>query len=178
MPGRRAKPIGLHLAEGNPNRLTKRQIEHREKAEKSLYTGMTFLESPAVKSDLVAHREFGRLRKLYKSIQYIDGLDEQIINRYCMLISQEQALARMAERMQMDIEEVETYEDRLMIYQYIAGVTDKVMKTRDMLLKIEDHLFLNPSGRIRAIPKKPNPIDGPLDPMEALLRESNRRSFK
>ena len=53
--------------------------------EKSLYTGMDFRESPAIKLDPIAHKEFLRLRKLYKQIQYVDGLDEQIINRYCKL---------------------------------------------------------------------------------------------
>jgi len=155
MAGRPSKPVQLIKLEGNKDHRTKAELEHREKAEKSLYTGTTFKESPAVKADPVAHREFLRLKKLYKSIQYVDGLDEQIINRYCMLISQEQALAKMMERMRQDIGEVEDVQDRLRIYESIAGVTDKTMKTREMLLKIEDRLFLNPTGRIKSIPKQP-----------------------
>lgn len=154
MAGRPSKPVQLIKLEGKSHR-TKEELKHREKAEKSLYTGTTFKESPAVKADPIAHREFLRLKKLYKSIQYVDGLDEQIINRYCMLISQEQALAKMTERMRQDIDEVLEVEDRLRIYEAVAGVTDKVMKTRDMLLKLEDRLFLNPTARIKAIPKSP-----------------------
>lgn len=154
MAGRPSKPTQLIKLEGKSHR-TKKELEHREKAEKSLYTGTTFKESPAVKADPVAHREFLRLKKLYKQIQFVDGLDEQIINRYCMLISQEQALAKMMERMRLDVDELESVEERLELYGYIAGVTDKTMKTREMLLKIEDRLFLNPTGRIKSIPKKP-----------------------
>lgn len=151
--GRNAKPIALHIAEGNPNRLTKRQIGAREKAEKSLYTGTTFKESPVVRGDLIAHREFLRLKKLYKKIPYMDGLDEQIINRYCLLISQEQMLGKTLERMLIDVDEVSNVEDRIAIYKAVAGVTDKVMKVRDMLLKVEDRLFLNPLAKVKNLPK-------------------------
>lgn len=169
MAGRPSKPVQLIVTEGNTNHRTKDELEHRKKAEKSLYTGTTFKESPAVKIDPVAHREFMRLKKLYKKIQYVDGLDEQIINRYCMLISQEQTLAEIMRVMRTDISEVKTAEERTAIYQAIAGVTDKVMKTRDMLLKIEDRLFLNPSTRIKSVPKKPSDENKDDDPMAALL---------
>lgn len=169
MAGRPSKPVQLIKLEGKSHR-TKAEMEHREKAEKSLYTGTTFKESPAVKNDPVAHREFLRLKKLYKQIQYVDGLDEQIINRYCMLISQEQALSKMMERMRQDIDEVENVEDRLRIYESIAGVTDKVMKTREMLLKLEDRLFLNPTARIKAIPKHP-----PEEKKESAMAEFLKR---
>ncbi|MDT2245974.1 hypothetical protein P7H16_01645 [Paenibacillus larvae] len=36
MAGRHAKPIALHLAEGNPNRLTKEEIKQRQEAEVKL----------------------------------------------------------------------------------------------------------------------------------------------
>jgi phage terminase small subunit len=170
MAGRPSKPVQLIKLEGNKDRRTKAELEYREKMEKSLYTGINFKESPAVKADPIAHKEFLRLKKLYKHIQYVDGLDEQIINRYCMLISQEQALAKMMERMRMDIDEVEDVQERIRIYESIAGVTDKVMKTRDMLLKLEDRLFLNPTARIKAIPKKP-----PEEKKESAMAEFLKR---
>lgn len=171
MAGRPSKPVQLLKIEGRSHR-TKKELDHREKAEKSLYTGTTFKESPAVKADPIAHKEFLRLKKLYKSIQYVDGLDEQIINRYCLLISQEHALAKMMERMRLDIDEVSDIEDRLRIYESIAGVTDKVMKTREMLLKIEDRMFLNAAGRIKSIPKQP-PEEKKESPMAQFM---NRRA--
>lgn len=168
MAGRPSKPVQLLKLEGKSHR-TKAELEHREKAEKSLYTGTTFKESPAVKADPIAHREFLRLKKLYKTIQYVDGLDEQIINRYCLLISQEQALAKMTERMRQDIDEIDDVKDRLRIYESIAGVTDKVMKTREMLLKLEDRMFLNPTARIKSVPKSP-PEEKKESPMAQFMK--------
>lgn len=149
MAGRPSKPVQLIKLEGNKDRRTKTELEFREKAEKALYTGTTFKESPAVKADPIAHKEFLRLKKLYKNIQYVDGLDEQMINRYCLLISQEQ---RLVER--NDPEEFQM-----------------LHKTREMILKLEDRMFLNPTARIKAIPKKP-PEEKKESPMAQFL---NRR---
>jgi len=143
MAGRPSKPVQLLKIEGKSHR-TKKELEHREKMEKALYTGTTFKESPAVKADPVAHKEFLRLKKLYKNIEFVDGLDEQMINRYCLLISQEQKL------MESD--------DFLALH-----------KTREMILKLEDRLFLNPVSRIKAIPKKP-PEEEKESPMAQFLK--------
>ena len=53
MAGRPSKPVQLIKLEGNKDRRTKAELEYREKFEKSLYTGTTFKESPAVKEDPV-----------------------------------------------------------------------------------------------------------------------------
>jgi phage terminase small subunit len=144
MAGRPSKPVQLIKLEGNKDRRTKAELEHREKFEKSLYTGTNFKESTAVKSDPVAHKEFLKLKKLYKKIQYVDGLDEQIINRYCLLVSQENNLQEI----------INAKKDKAVMDDLIEWYK-AINKTRDSLLKLEDRLFLNPTARIKAIPKKP-----------------------
>lgn len=154
MAGRPSKPVQLLKIEGKSHR-TKEELEHREKMEKSLYTGTTFKESTAVKEDPIAHKEFLRLKKLYKSIQYVDGLDEQVINRYCMMVSQEKAMQKFIEKMNEDIDRCEDFSDRLNLYKTISGATAKLVQVRNMLIKLEDRLFLNPTARIKSIPKTP-----------------------
>lgn len=172
MAGRPSKPVQLIKLEGKSHR-TKAELEHREKAEKALYTGTTFKESPAVKADPIAHKEFLRLKKLYKHIQYVDGLDEQIINRYCLLVSQEQALQKLVEHMNEDVENCQTFDHRLELYKAISGTVAKLTQVRNMLLKIEDRLFLNPTARVKAIPKQP-PEEEKSSPMaEFLKRRAN-----
>jgi phage terminase small subunit len=155
MAGRPSKPVQLIKLEGNKDHRTKKELDFREKAEKALYTGTKFKESPAVKSDPVAHKEFLRLKKLYKDIEYIDGLDEQIINRYCLLVSQEHQLNEM-------IRNAESNEEKIGLFQ-------EVNKTRVMLLKLEDRLFLNPTARVKAIPKQP-PDEKKESPMAEFLK--------
>lgn len=156
MAGRGSKPVQLIQLEGKSHR-TKKELVHREKAEKSLYTGTNFKELPAVKSDPVAHKEFLKLKKLYKNIQYVDGLDEQIINRYCLLVSQENSLQEI-----ISVKKGEAEIDDL-IEWYKA-----INKTRDSILKLEDRLFLNPTARVKAIPKTPSE-DNKKSPMTDFL---------
>jgi len=173
MPGRNGKPIQLIKSEGNKRHLTKAEIEHREKFEQALYTGIKFKERKSVKEDPVAHKEFLRLRKLYKHIQYVDGLDEAIINRYCLLTSKEQALQKLLDRMNDDIDDCEDFKDRMALYKTISGTLAGINKVRDMILKLEDRLFLNPTARIKSIPKKPKDEDE-NDPMAAYLSRKNK----
>jgi len=169
MPGRPSKPVQLIKLEGNKDRRTKAELEFREKMEQSLYTGTTFRESPAVKADPTAHKEFLRLKKLYKHIQYVDGLDEQIINRYCLMVSQEEQLRKALQDLNNGLAECESIEERIQIYNTIASISTKIEKVRDMLIKLEDRLFLNPTARIKAIPKKP-PEEKKESPMAQFLK--------
>lgn len=154
MAGRPSKPVQLLRLEGKSHR-TKKELEYREKVEKALYTGTSFKESPAVKSDPVAHKEFLRLKKLYKKIQYVDGLDEQVINRYCLLISEEARLKQLLDT----ADDVDT----------ILEINTKLDKKREAILKLEDRLFLNPTARVKAIPKNP-PDDKKQSPMAEFLK--------
>ncbi|SDM17601.1 P27 family phage terminase small subunit [Bacillus sp. OK048] len=158
MAGRGSKPVQLIKLEGKSHR-TKKELEHREKAERSLYTGTSFKESSVVKSDPVAHKEFLRLKKLYKKIEYVDGLDEQVINRYCMLVSQENSL-----------QEIISGEKEFMSTEELIEMYKAINKTRDALLKLEDRLFLNPTARVKSIPKTPPEKEKPSSMAAFLAR--------
>ncbi|WP_163526624.1 P27 family phage terminase small subunit [Halobacillus ihumii] len=172
MAGRSSKPVQLVKMEGKSHR-TKKELDHREKVEQSLYTGIKFKESPVVKSDPVAHKEFLRLKKLYKHIEYIDGLDERIINRYCNMVSQELSYSKQIDSLTEKLEDVESIEEEIGIYKTIHNSTTKLNQIRDMLLKIEDRLFLNPTARVKAIPKSPPEDDSKKSPMAQFM---NKRS--
>lgn len=169
MAGRPSKPVQLIKLEGNKDRRTKAELEHREKMEKSLYTGANFREDPVTKADPIAHKEFLRLRKLYKHIQYVDGLDQQIINRYCMMVSEETSLQKQIADMSSLIDQLEDPKEKLGTYKLINSTMTKLNQTRDMLLKLEDRLFLNPTARVKAIPKKP-PEEKEKSPMAEFLK--------
>jgi len=177
MAGRPSKPVDLILLEGNKDHRTKAQLEQRKQAEQSLYTGFTFRESERVKNNPDAHAIFLRLRKLFKKISFVDGLDEQMINRYCLETAEVEGLEMMLDRMQSDLDECENFEDRLRLYDTIKGILATLHRKREMLLKLEDRLFLNPASRIRAIPKNP-PKEEKQSGMAAFLKkraESNDR---
>lgn len=108
-------------------------------------TGERLKPTDEVKADPVAYKEFKRLKKLYEKMQadFVDGLDSQIVSRYCLLLSLEKRL--MAE------------DDFKALH-----------KTRELIMKLEDRLLLNPVSRAKAVPKQPP--EESKSPMEAFLK--------
>lgn len=155
--GRPSKPVDLILLEGNKDRRTKAELEYRKKAEEALYTGENFKEEKFVKENPIAHKEFLRLRRLYSKISFVDALDQQMINRYCLEVANLSNLQKLYEKLESKIDDCEQLEtkDIVQLYKSITGVLSNMHKSKELLLKYEDRLFLNPTSRIRSIPKKP-----------------------
>ncbi|GAE27017.1 hypothetical protein JCM9140_3128 [Halalkalibacter wakoensis JCM 9140] len=169
MAGRPSKPVQLIKLEGNKDRRTKAELDHREKMEKSLQTGTTIKEEPATKADPVAHKEFLRLKKLYKEIEFVEGLDQATVNRYCQLKGQEHFLQDLYVELKTMMESEEKIGKKLSVYEDLKEVITKQNQVRDKMLKLEDRLFLNPVSRMRAIPKKPEG-DKEESPMAKFLK--------
>lgn len=146
---------------------TRAEKEFRKEMETFLYTGETFTESKQVRENKIAHKEFLRLKRLYSKIVFIDGLDEQIINRYCLEVANQVQLQMLLDKMEARIDECEP-DNLVQLYKSISGVLSNINKSKGLLLKYEDRLFLNPAGRIKAIPKTP-PKEGPKSGMAAFL---------
>ena len=164
---RPSKPTELIVLEGRGHR-TKAELEHRKKAEKSLYTGQTFRASEEVRQNEVAHREFKRLKSLYSKIQYVDGLDEQIINRYCLELANLNNINERIEKLDNELDTVDDSKERIKIYELMARLDSATLKSKELLLKYEDRLFLNPTSRMKAIPKTP-PKEEKKEGMSAFL---------
>lgn len=155
MPGT-AKPVSLLRLEGKGHR-TKAELDYRERGEKALKTGREFRMIPQVKADKIAHAEFTRLKRLFSKMEMelVEALDQQIINRYCLEVSHTFRLQEMLDRLTDDLDAAETVEDRLKIYPQIRSTNIAMSQNKELLLKYEDRLFLNPVSRIKAIPKTP-----------------------
>lgn len=153
MAGRPSKPVELILLEGKTH-LTKKQIAERQKKEDSLKSDSPYQPNKKVKSNPAALEMFLKLQKLYKKIDYVDGLDENIINRYCMLTAEVDGMEILLERMESDIDKCETPSQMVTMYKSISGLEGNLNRSRDMLLKMEDRMFLNPTARVKNVPKK------------------------
>ena len=173
--GRPSKPVALILQEGK-SQYSKATLEYRRAGEKALSTGNDRIcESPQVKADKVAHLEFLRLKRLYARVKCVEALDQQIINRYCQEISDAHKLQAMLDKLNADLACAEEMADRLKIYDLIHKTGTMLNKAKDMLIKLEDRLFLNPSTRIRAVPKTLPTDEVDDSPMARLLAEADRR---
>ncbi|MDO3680420.1 P27 family phage terminase small subunit [Paenibacillus ehimensis] len=177
MPGRNAKPIGLHLAEGNPNRLTKEQIKQRQEAEVKLgEKELAKLKKPGfVSKDKIANKLWNELIKEYKSaaaqgVELLTSSDVGALALYCKTYSEYERLLEAYQRIDRIAADTES------LYKYILEQDDYAMKAMsqiaqlasidgilkietainkkmDMLLKLQDRLFLNPLAKIKNVPK-------------------------
>ncbi len=94
MAGRNAKPVALHIAEGNPNRLTKEQIRQRQESEVKLgEQDLKKLKKPGfVSKDKVANKLWNELVKEYRSaaeqgVELLTSSDVGTLALYCKTFS-------------------------------------------------------------------------------------------
>ena len=99
--GRPAKTYEVLMGEGKSHR-TKSELEMRKNAEKSLLTGEKMRESAAVRADKAAHGHWLRVKKLMAAIGRDDAIHENGINRYCLMLSECEAL--LAEKARLNAE--------------------------------------------------------------------------
>lgn len=169
MAGRHAKPIQLHLQEGKKH-LTKAEIEHRKESEVRL--GDKKMKCPDfVKDDVFAYKKWKELVKLYADIDFVSSGDIGMLARYCMTFSQYLKLLERLKRIKdiaQEPDDVEEYiynseEFNARIKRQLTDMvsTDGVLRIEkavnqklDILIKMEDRLFLNPVAKVKNIPKQ------------------------
>lgn len=178
--GRNGKPIGLHLAEGNPNRLTKEEIRQRQESEIKLgKTELDKLKPPEyVKSDTIAYKQWKDCLKEYKAaaqqgVELLTSSDVGLLAMYCKTYSEYERLLKQYQRIEKiainedvlleyfeKFEEANEFEARAQMYlsqlasiEGILKIETAINKKMDMLLKMQDRLFLNPLAKIKNVPK-------------------------
>lgn len=170
MAGRPAKPISLHIQNGNKRHLTKAEIEHRQKSEVRL--GDKKMKCPDfVKNDTEAFKKWKELVRLYEDVDFVSSGDIGMLARYCVTHSQYLKLLERLKRIKdiaQEPDDVEEYiysdnEFNTRIKRQLADMvsTDGVLRIEkainqklDVLIKMEDRLFLNPVAKVKNIPKK------------------------
>ncbi|GBF73065.1 terminase [Paenibacillus sp. 598K] len=198
MPGRNAKPVALHVAEGNPNRLTKEQIAQRQEAEIKLgEADLKKLKRPKfVRDDKIANKLWGELIKMYEAsakqgVSLLTSSDVGTLALYCKTYSEyEQLLVHHQRISEIAIDEqllhdyLDRYEEadeinlkalrylsQLAAVEGILKVETAINKKMDMLLKMQDRLFLNPLAKVKNVPAPPKKKD-----TSAMSKFLNRRA--
>ena len=177
MAGRPAKPIELHLLNGNKRHLTKVEIEQRKKSEVQLGEHKLVCP-PYVRHDKNAYKKWKEIAKLYKDIDFVSSADVGLMARYCMAFSEYINLTEHRKACATIRVDTENGEDTDMLevlaakypvktavkmfekieYTFsLSGVlaVDKALNAKmTTLVQMEDRLFLNPLAKIRNVPKK------------------------
>ena len=176
-----SKPIALIKQEGNRRQLSKKAIEHREKMEAQLFTGTELKASEKVMNNILALKEFNRLKPLLRSINKDDELIGYTINQHCLLVAECEELENTK---QMFMDNLEKFEDRISqeditftdemkikmgMQKQILDCDKALMAKRKMLLDIAKENIMTIAGALRSIPKKPEE-ESFEDPMMAYLK--------
>lgn len=170
------KPVAVLAAENKRLHKTKKELAFRKQGEAGTLTGEGMRERGDVKNNMDAHKEFMRLRRLFRKIGKDDAIYAQAINDYCLLHAECLAVAVKIERIERDLDYLEERSDDMEPVHYLQlrnSLYDKELKLsaeldkkRDKKRVIEDKNLMNIQSALRSIPKKPDEKKNPL--MEAL----------
>lgn len=171
-----SKPISVIKQEGNVRRLSKKAIEHRERLESQLMTGIELKENEEVASNEIAHKEFLRLKALLKNINKDDDLTGHVINTHCLLVAECNDIQKLKETYINNLDEFEsrcidediTFTDKMKIkmnlQKQILDCDKLLMQKRKLLFDIGKENILTIASALRSIPKKPveqvDPLQG------------------
>ncbi len=151
-------PTQLHEARGNPNRLTKAEMQRRKSSEIKV-KDRTFKAAEEVMADQRALQEFKRLKKLYKEIEFVGSLDEHIINQYCMSVSELDDLVYELSRCRDDLRMIDGDDEdaaanRKAAMSSVIMLSTEIRMKRQEIVRLGDRLYLNPVARTKNVPKR------------------------
>lgn len=185
MPGRPAKPIGMHIYDGKKH-LTKAEIKHRQ--ENEIRLGTPDLKMPqSVRQNPVAKKKWKELEELYEGFDFVSSSDVGIISQLCLAYAELENLIHHLHTIEHiesfepdEVEDVEAeWGTRLGARQIrnmwnkinycmsvggILAVNKAIDAKRSIIRSLEDRLYLNPLAKNRNVPKKPaeKPEETPL----------------
>lgn len=142
--------------------LTKAEIETRKNGEAALRTERMLKMSDEVRNDPIAKKYFDRLVDTYNDIDMNEAFFENCINRYCLLLSENDKLSALIRRL---------FDSNISddMVKQITSLESRVGKIRDQLLSIEKENLLTVNSKLRAVPKKPEVVE--VSPLEAFRKK-------
>jgi phage terminase small subunit len=160
--GRNGQPIDILIAKGKKH-LTKGEIETRKKSELKL--GINKLRCPSfMKNDVAAYAKWKEINKVYKDVDFVSSGDTGLLARYCMTFSEYQRMLIQRSRIdnfEVNYKQLEQHFDAELLegldtffkFEPVMQLENAINKKMDMLIKMEDRLFLNPLAKVKNIPK-------------------------
>jgi hypothetical protein len=161
-----ARPVAILAVDNKKLRKTKQELAFRKQGEEGMLTGEAMKESAEVRANEDAHKEFIRLKKLFRAIDKDDAIYSQTINRYCLLHAECLAMERRQAKLEEAGDRAEDPKDALAFYKLASNCDRDLMSRRKMMMDIEKENVMTIASALRSIPKKPDKAKNPL--MEAL----------
>jgi phage terminase small subunit len=155
MSGRNSIPIEFKILEGNPNRLTKRQIKERQAAKIKIGDdGFTMPKS--LKGKKFAEEKWLWLIQLFKEAKeagfdLVSTGDTGVIERYCLTYDEYNTLQELRNEIKKEMKGDIRKE---FLKATTINLETNINKKAEMLLQMEGHLYLTPLTKARNIIKQ------------------------
>lgn len=174
--GRNAQPIDILAAAGKKH-LTKTEIQERKDSEIKLgKSDLDKLKPPLfVKNDVIAFTQWKHCVKEFKSaaaqkVDLLTSSDVGILALYCKTYAEYERLLiayQRIERIAQNSDPLENYMEESEVFDTMAmrqissllsidgilRIETAINKKMDMLMKMQDRLFLNPLAKVKNVPK-------------------------
>lgn len=142
---RKVIPVSVQVAKGNPNRLTKAEIEARQQAEEQFKPNTDNIKPP-IWLDAVGKKEWNRVAKELEELNILTNVDIAALGMYCDAYSKYQLATEKINKEGMFIE-----------YTNKAGATNMIehpavkaqVKYADLIKKLCSEFGLTPSARAK-----------------------------
>lgn len=169
MAGRRGQPIDILVAKGKKH-LTNEEKKRRKEGEIKIGKSK-FICPEFVLKDPKALEKWTEVMGLYKDVDFVSSGDTGYIARYCKTFSEYLKLIDRISRIKdisedsCDLEDYindsDEFDNRVKKQLMDMISTDAALrfeaavnKKQDLLIKMEDRMFLNPLSKVRNVPKK------------------------
>lgn len=178
---RPAKSASVLSLENRSHR-TKKEIEIREKGEKSMLTNRPMQARIQTRKNDIAYNEFLRIEALYDSIGKNDAMYESSVNLYCIIYAECIELEHQKNHAAEELFELERDKEKLLeeggiylaeYYQLKEKLKDNILKydrnlmvKRKMLFDMDKEGGMTLASALRIIPKQADKEENPL--IEAL----------
>jgi hypothetical protein len=166
--GRSAATLAA-IVDGGLKKFSRTEIEFRQRAEEAIRSNSkAYLMHPEVQEDPVANAKFEELCLLYSNNPYVDRMDSDLMNQYCLMWRDMAKLrklqtgiedyAEMAsnglllvgqDQRPLEPDEFNTFLERA------NDIGKSIRALRQQMVPIMDRLLLTPTSRIKAVPKTP-----------------------
>ena len=185
---RPSKPYAVLSTEKKSHR-TKKEMELRKSEEEKMCSKKSMKLWPTTKKNVVAAKEFKRVKDLLKGIEKDDALYEAVINRYCVIKAEVEGLESRSEELYALVEKLEKIFDEASgevsasermemtmdfskeitrLLSCIANLDKDIQAKRKMLFDIEKENVMTVAAALRTIPKK----EEKADPLLQILKGS------
>lgn len=151
MAGRHAQPVALIKAKGKSHHITKTEEKRREEAELKLgLKDLKNIKPPAfVENNINALKYWKKHIKEYSDaakigIEILTTSDIGMLALYCNTYAEYETLLERKKILELNLEDLDGF----------LKLESAINKKMDMLIKMQDRLFLNPLARIKSVPAK------------------------